>query len=174
MQKDLILIGLRNNEAKYVNTRHNAGSIVLNEIEKKEKNFKCYYSPTYMNLSGEVLLKVKKENNLKLSETYKNIFVFCDDVNLSLGEFKISFGEGASSQNGIKSIVEKLGSKNFYRVRVGIGQVLIDKNGKKIKYRPSPDEMSDYVLSNFSKEEIGVIKNLADNIVADIIKNSQI
>jgi PTH1 family peptidyl-tRNA hydrolase len=161
--KSLIFIGLQNNFKQYQNTRHNAGSIVLKELEVNlpKANFphpiSFYYSPTYMNLSGEILYKIKKENNLKQSEEYKNIFVFCDDVNISLGDFKISFAEGASSQNGIKSVVEKLGSKNFYRVRIGIGKKQFLENGKSINWRPEPDEMSDYVLSNFSQTEVSNI-----------------
>jgi PTH1 family peptidyl-tRNA hydrolase len=177
-----IFIGLQNNFKEYQNTRHNAGAIVLlevmREIEKKNecksgisgnsKKHKFYFSPGYMNLSGDIIAKVKKENNLKLREEYKNIFVFCDDVNIPVGEFKISFGEGASSQNGIKNITEKLGSKNFYRVRIGIGKKMETKDGKTINWRPDPNGMSDYVLSNFSQTEITIIKNLALNVLENI------
>jgi len=168
--KNLIFIGLQNNDKKYQNTRHNAGAILLREVEGNlpSANFphviNFYYSPTYMNLSGDILNKIKKENNLKQSEEYKNIFVFCDDVNISVGEYKISFEVGASSQNGVKSIAERLGSKKFWRVRVGIGKKLVNGKNK----RPEPDEMSDYVLSNLSKDEIQKIMSLNIDILHNI------
>jgi PTH1 family peptidyl-tRNA hydrolase len=166
--KNLIFIGLQNNDKKYQNTRHNAGAILLREMEVNlpkanlPHTVNFYYSPTYMNLSGEILKKI----NIRKESEYKNLFVFCDDVNVSVGEYKISFEVGASSQNGIKSIVERLGSKKFWRVRVGIGKKLV--NGK--NQRPEPDKMSDYVLGNLSKDEIQKIEYLNFDVLQSIEK----
>lgn len=173
----MILIGLQNAEKGYEKTRHNAGAIVLKYMaEKNGESFKldkytnsyksqsgAYLPNTYMNLSGESVQKIVKNENVKSSD----LAIFFDDVTLPVGKFKISIGEGASSHNGIKSIIENLGGKNdFIRVRIGVGKVLPD--GK--IYEPGPDRMSDFVLSNLNGVEISQIQSLSDAILAELLK----
>lgn len=116
-----------------------------------------------MNLSGDSVQKIVK--NEKVDS--KDLFIFFDDVTLPVGKFKVSEGEGASSHNGIKSIIESLGNKNdFTRVRIGVGKVL--DTGK--VYEPGPDRLSDFVLSNLNNLEIAQIQSLGERMISEISK----
>jgi PTH1 family peptidyl-tRNA hydrolase len=142
------------------------------DVEVKNK-IKFYFSPTYMNLSGNLIPKILKERKVlstQKKDDFSDIFVFCDDVNISVGDFKISFEVGASSHNGIKSIVEKLGSKKFWRVRVGVGKKQILGNGKVLNWRPEATEMSDYVLGKFIIDEVDLVKSLSQKVLVEIFK----
>ena len=170
----MIFIGLQNSEKKYEKNRHNVGSIVLKFLAKENGGefkldkytnslkFQNYYLPnTFMNLSGESVSKIAKRENVQS----KDLFVFFDDVTIPVGEYKISVGVGASSHNGIKSIIESLGGKNdFTRVRIGVGKILPD--GK--IYEPGPEKLSDFVLSNLNTVEISQIQSLSDKILTEI------
>jgi len=170
----MIFIGLQNSEKKYEKNRHNVGSIVLKFLAKENGGefqldkytnslkFQNYYLPnTFMNLSGESVSKIVKRENVQS----KDLFVFFDDVTIPVGEYKISVGVGASSHNGIKSIIESLGGKNdFTRVRIGVGKILPD--GK--IYEPGPEKLSDFVLSNLNTVEISQIQSLSDKILTEI------
>lgn len=176
----MILIGLQNAEKKYEKTRHNAGAIVLKcvaeklgrqfELDKYTNSFKTnsdfgliYLPNTFMNLSGESVQKIVKNEKIES----KDFAVFFDDVTIPVGQFKISVGEGASSHNGIKSIVESLGGKNdFKRVRIGVGKIL-DNNKL---YEPGPDKLSDFVLGNLNGVEIAQIQSLGEKIIYEIIR----
>jgi PTH1 family peptidyl-tRNA hydrolase len=116
-----------------------------------------------MNLSGESVQKIVK--NEKVDS--KDLAVFFDDVTIPVGQYKISVGQGASSHNGIKSIIESLSGKNdFIRVRIGVGKVLPE--GK--IYEPGPDRMSDFVLSNLNGVEISQIQSLGPKIIENLLK----
>lgn len=180
----MILIGLQNAEAKYLKTRHNAGAMVVaslvvpkgvdgHEIFKFDKYTNSYVAPytigniylpnTYMNLSGESVSKIMKKEDA----SSKDLCVFFDDVTLPVGKYKISVGEGASSHNGIKSIIENLGGQNdFTRVRIGVGKVL---EGGKI-YEPGPDKLSDFVLGNLNGVEIAQIQSIAEKIISEVFR----
>lgn len=173
----MILIGLQNAEKKYEKTRHNAGAIVLKYMLDKagaslvldkytnsyKSNTGVYLPNTFMNLSGESVQKIVKNEAVKSSD----LAVFVDDVTQPVGKFKISIGEGASSHNGIKSIIDSLGGNNdFIRVRIGVGKVLPD--GK--IYEPGPDRMSDFVLSNLNQVEIAQIQSLGEKIFEELLK----
>ena len=176
----MILIGLQNAEKKYEKTRHNAGAIVLKylvakyggefELDKYTNSFKAsfangavYLPNTFMNLSGESVQKVVKNEKVESDDLY----VFFDDVTIPVGQFKVSVGEGASSHNGIRSIIERLGGKNdFKRVRIGVGKVL-DNNKL---YEPGPDKLADFVLSNLNGVEISQIQSLGERVITDILK----
>jgi PTH1 family peptidyl-tRNA hydrolase len=176
----MILIGLQNAEEKYRKTRHNAGAIVLKYLAQKDGNtfemdkytnsFKYgnFYLPnTFMNLSGDSVQKIVKKENINSSE----LFVLFDDVTIPVGSFKISIGEGASSHNGIKSIIENLGGANdFTRVRIGVGKIVKDANGVERMLVPGPDKLADFVLSNLNNIEIAQIQGLGEKILLEISK----
>ncbi len=181
----MIFIGLQNAEDKYRKTRHNVGAIVLEylvkqdngsfQLDKYTSSFKfqsqwgnMYLPNTFMNLSGESVQKILKVEKVES----KNLYVFFDDVTIAIGSFKISVGEGASSHNGIKSIIESLGGKNdFTRVRIGVGKIVKDENGVERMLVPGPDHLSDFVLSNLNNLEIVQIQSLAEKIVNSLSAN---
>ena len=180
MNEAHLIAGLGNPGAKYDHTRHNIGFRVLEELASvwggtwsDEKKFKARMSratvegrtlhlcqpQTFMNLSGICVAKFKQF--FKINE--KNIFVIYDDIDLNFGDTKLKLGGGDAGHKGVRSISQHLGTKDFNRIRMGIG-------------RPSTkEEVSSFVLSNFSKTESDsakiLIKNLCDDFEKIIQKN---
>ena len=135
-QKMYIIIGLGNPEEEYSNTRHNMGFDTLNELAKRngiEINRNKYNSlygqgiiknekvilvkpQTYMNLSG---IAVKQFKDFYKIEGNKIIIVH-DDIDIKEGTIKIRKTGGAGTHNGMKSVVQELGNKEFYRIRIGV------------------------------------------------------
>ncbi len=170
----MIIVGLQNAEDKYLRTRHNAGAIVLGHYVKSQggdfdfdkytnsyRSNNIYLPNTFMNLSGDSVQKIVKKEGIDT----KVLYVFFDDGTIPVGQYKISVGEGASSHNGIKSVIEHLGGKNdFTRIRIGVGKVL--ESGK--LYEPGPEKFSDFVLSNLNNLEISQIQSLGEKIMGQI------
>ncbi len=173
-----LIVGLGNPEEKYSNTRHNMGFDVINELAKEtnikvsKSKFDAFYGvgeikeqkvilvkpQTYMNLSGESIIKFKKF--YKISN--KNIIVTYDDIDLSIGDIRLKAKGGAGTHNGMKSVVENLNTEDFIRVRVGIGTP---------KYK---EDMINYVLEQIPKRERVIldesIKKAKDSIL-EILEN---
>lgn len=157
-----IVVGLGNPGKRYSRTRHNVGFMVVDHLAKayglsfKEQddylishgNIEGYpvtlLKPlTYMNLSG---VAVKKIVDKKIIENLPNsIIVVHDDLDLPLGKLKIRRNGSSGGHKGVNSIIENLGTKDFIRVKVGIGK----KEGV---------DVSEYVLSPFTKEEKPIIE----------------
>lgn len=174
----MILIGLRNPGEKYKKTRHNVGAIVLEYLQDENllEGNEVYFPDTFMNLSGEYVKKILKNKNLDKDGNSPKFYVFFDDVTLPVGKYKISVGEGASSHNGIKSIIENIQSlgltkDDFVRVRIGVGKMIkeLDENGKETSreklYEPGPEKLSDFVLSNLNNLEIAQIQSIGKGIL---------
>ncbi|MBT6325231.1 MAG: aminoacyl-tRNA hydrolase [Bdellovibrionales bacterium] len=152
---DKLIVGLGNPGTQYELNRHNIGHLIIDELENslnlrwKEK-FKGVYSSvevcgdkvyflkplTYMNLSGESVAPLV--NFFKIS--IENVLVIHDELDLNMGTIALKDGGGLAGHNGLKSIFEKTGNKNFKRLRVGIG-------------RPKLGSVSSWVLSDFSQDE---------------------
>lgn len=168
------IIGLGNAEPKYFKNRHNIGFRVVDAIAEKfstsfrtsdnleyaqvslESDLKPIYlvKPlTFMNRSGQVISFLTKKG-IKPEE----ILVVHDELEKGFGNINIHFGGSAHGHNGLRSIMEVIG-QDFWRLRFGIGRP-IDKS-----------EVSDYVLSNFSKEEESQVDQLIQKSV-DLIINS--
>lgn len=156
-----LIVGLGNPGDKYKNNRHNVGFILLDEFVSKHG--KSFENSTKMNsLITQVndlhICKPQKYMNnsgdsvLKMSKFYKispdNIYVIHDDLDLEFGVIKVQFGRGSAGHNGVQDIIEKLGTKDFWRVRIGIG-------------RPSDNTpIEDYVLKDFTLEQIAWLREL--------------
>jgi len=153
----MLLVGLGNPGKKYEGNRHNIGFMVMDEIAR-QNNFPAFKSKfqgevsegrigtqkvtllkpqTFMNESGQSVGKAVKFFKTDLD----NVIVFHDELDIDPRRVKIKQGGGAGGHNGIKSIDQHLGSKDYWRVRCGIGHPG-DKN-----------RVSGYVLNDFSKEE---------------------
>ena len=174
-----LIIGLGNPGSEYLNNRHNLGFMALDSLSEHYQ-FEAWKSKldglfstkffgsekiilvkpqTFMNLSGICVAKFKQF--FKINE--KNIFVIYDDIDLNFGDRKLKLGGGDAGHKGVRSISQHLGTKDFNRIRMGIG-------------RPSKkEEVSSFVLSNFSKTESDsakiLIKNLCDDFEKIIQKN---
>jgi len=161
-----LIAGLGNPGDKYKQTRHNIGFLVIDEITKNlsytnitnqnfqsitKKNLSTIYAKpqTFMNLSGESILNIVEYYNIP----NENIIIVHDDLDLPFGTVKFKIGGGHGGHNGLRSIDSHIG-KDYIRVRVGIGKP------------EQKNDVANYVLSNFSKEEF---KDL-EEIIAHIIK----
>lgn len=171
-----LIFGLGNPGKSYENTRHNVGFSLIDFIAKKnnltfksDRKFNSLYSEyfvsgekvllikplSYMNLSGTVVKKYVQFYNVDI----KSILIIQDDLDMKLGKIRVAFNSSSGGHNGIKSIIENLGTKEFLRLKIGIS------NNKEI-------DTKDFVLDNFSVEERLVLNNSylkLENIVDDFI-----
>ncbi len=161
-----LIIGLGNPGAEYQNTRHNFGWLVLDALSSEwhfNKKFKAEIAElnigtkkillakpqTFMNESGESVRLLTSYYHLTPNNLKPNhLIVVHDDLDLPLGEYKISTNSGAAGHHGVESIIEKLGTKEFTRLRLGIG--------------PRPPEIpgDKFVLQKFSKKEEATVKQV--------------
>ena len=161
------IIGLGNPEVKYRTTRHNTGFLIMDEILSKnnvtlsdkfnsffaKSNDLLYLLPkTYMNLSGNAVIEMM--NFYKLSN--RDILVIYDDATIEFGTFRLRKNGSFGGHNGIKSIINRLGTDDFDRLKVGVGPV------------PDNIPIDSYVLSNFSPDELENIKKMA-KIANDVV-----
>ncbi|MBQ6840858.1 MAG: aminoacyl-tRNA hydrolase [Bacilli bacterium] len=154
-----LVVGLGNPGKEYENTRHNVGFIILDnylnnsnwtkdkDCEIQTINYKgdkvIFIKPTtYMNLSGRAVSRVA--NYYKIDP--QDILVIHDDLDLASGIYRLKTNSSSGGHNGIKSIIEQLGTNGFSRLKVGIG------NNKNTDTR-------NYVLNKLSTEEINFLKS---------------
>ena len=147
-----LVVGLGNPES-YRRTRHNIGKQFLdslvsdwqisNEGYLGEYLGRLLFKPSgYMNLCGVPV----KSMLLKLKIPLQNVVFLHDDLELNLGKVKLKKKGSAQGHNGIRSIQQHLGTDQFDRVRIGIG-------------RPNHDDVSGFVLSNFTRTEQEIVEN---------------
>ena len=160
------IVGLGNPGTEYAHTRHNIGFDVLEKLATSGDFSSWHDSGAY---SGRVATGnfQKDEVMLLLPSTFMNdsgiavkklvpkgeiekLIVVYDDVDLPLGELKISFGRGDGGHNGMRSIIASLGTADFLRVRVGVAKKSIWTG--KVK-RPKGEALANFVLSSFSSSE---------------------
>jgi len=154
-----LVAGLGNPGSKYINTRHNIGFRVVEKLAQQHNAIirKRLFSNTkecrltffgrkllliqpltFMNLSGIAVSSALKK--LKLDKS--NLLVVCDDINLSLGQIRLKPNGSAGGHNGLSSVIERLGTTDFPRLRIGVGS----KNTIR--------DLSEYVLSDFKADEL--------------------
>lgn len=173
-----LLVGLGNPGDKYAKNRHNIGFMVADALADAYKfpNFKSKFQGEYAQgtIAGEKCLILKpmtymNESGISVSQLVKfykidtsQIIVFYDELDLPPGKLRVKKGGGSGGHNGIKSMDSHMSSKDYWRVRLGIG------------HPGDKDRVSGYVLSDFSKEEqvwlpewIKAISNQAHYLVQD-------
>lgn len=122
--------------------------------DKNEKEKIILVKPlTYMNLSGECVLKTIKKYGAQLSD----IIVVLDDVDLPCGKYRIREHGSSGTHNGLRNITQMLNSQDFKRVRIGI-----DSEKK--------ENLADYVLSKISKENLVKIDKAIDEAMVELIE----
>lgn len=162
-----LIVGLGNPGDKYDGTRHNAGFLAVDALADKGRfrisrvKFKALAAQaevggqgalvmkptTYMNLSGEAVGEAARFYHIPPA----NVLVISDDVDLPLGKLRIRTGGSAGGHNGLKSIIQHLGTDQFPRIRIGVG-------GK-----PHPDyDMADWVLGKLRGEDRRVLDGAAE------------
>lgn len=161
-----LIIGLGNPEKDYGNTRHNMGFNVINKIADKynieinKTKFKALFGTgsinnekvvllkpqTFMNLSGESVREAIDFYKIEL----ENILIIYDDIDLSPGKIRIKKSGGPGTHNGMRSIVQHLGTENFARLRVGIG-------------KPEGHmDLVEYVIGHINQEDIELLEDGID------------
>ena len=162
-----LVVGLGNPGEAHANNRHNVGFVMVDRLAGegaeweskfealilKAKDYLLVKPQTFMNRSGEVVAKVA--NFYKV--TTDDLMVVHDDLDIRLGEYKIQKGVGPKVHNGLTSVEERLGTANFWRLRVGVD------NRPAGQARGPGDE---YVLSDFTAEE----KEISDGVIEKAVK----
>lgn len=158
-----LIVGLGNPGEKYDNTRHNVGFGTIDclseqfRVPVRKLKYKALTDiatiggekvllmkpVTYMNLSGEAVVSA--------AQFYKvppeRILVISDDVTLPLGKLRLRMGGSAGGHNGLKNIIQLLGTDRFPRLKIGVGE------------KPHPDyDMAEWVLGHFQKEDKDTIE----------------
>ena len=161
-----VIAGLGNPGGKYEKTRHNVGFQVLDrlagkyniEINKKRHHAFCgtgimegtkvlFVKPqTFMNLSGESIGEVVRFYGV---DAKTELIVVYDDVSLAPGQIRIRKKGSAGGHNGVKSLIQHLGTQECMRIRIGVGE------------KPEGYDLADYVLGHFTSEEVKKIKESA-------------
>ena len=155
---EFLVVGLGKPGREYENTRHNAGFLAADRIAEKHhasidrlkfkgtvgqcrlggKGVLLLKPGTYMNLSGQSVTEAMRSYKLKPEQ----VLVIFDDISLPVGRIRLRQEGSAGGHNGVKSIIRSLGSEQFPRIKVGVGE------------KPHPDyDLADWVLSKFSAQE---------------------
>src|SRR3989344_6098674 len=113
-----LLIGLGNPGTKYLKNRHNAGHMLIDSITNNSNNanIQLLKTNTFMNDSGKFVKKAVSSEQLAVSDLY----IAHDDLDLKIGSYKIQLGVGPKVHYGIQSVEKELGTKDFWRIRLGV------------------------------------------------------
>ena len=174
---EIYLIGLGNPGKKYLNNRHNIGFLLLKNLSEKynanfllkdklksscsefkinDSTYRIFLPNTFMNNSGDAVRAIIDWYKINLNK----IFIIVDDKDLPLGKIRFRKQGGSGGHNGLKSIIEKLQTNNFNRIRIGIGSPSL------INGTNSFNTIS-HVLGNISLEE----KSILDKVYKRVIES---
>ena len=167
-----LIAGLGNPSRTYEGTRHNIGFTMIDAIGNKfgidvtTKKHKALVGrgmidgmrvilakpQTYMNLSGESIREI--------TDFYKiepeNIIIIYDDISLDVGQLRIRTKGSAGGHNGVKNIIAHLGTQEFPRIKVGIGN------------KPEGWDLADYVLSKYTKAEQEALEEASEGVIGAV------
>jgi len=162
-----LIVGLGNPGAEYAKTRHNAGFLLVEKLATRwradwanERKFQARVAKaeragkkvllcqpqTFMNLSGEAVAAVKNYYQLPLDR----LVVAVDDADLPWGEIRLRPGGGAGGHHGLESVMAQLGSREYARLRIGIGR----KDGQR--------QITGHVLGRFAPDEAGLLEQILE------------
>lgn len=164
---DFLLVGLGNPGPKYEATRHNVGFMAIDRLADRhrialtQQKFHGRYGSgmlgdekvavlqpqTFMNLSGKAVAAAAQFFRVPP----ERVVVLHDEIDLEFGDFRIKIGGGHGGHNGLRDIVDKLGTRDFIRVRIGVG-------------RPQHGDVTNWVLSPFSQEEATTLDEILDDV----------
>ncbi len=170
---DFLVVGLGNPEKKYEKTRHNAGFMAIDYLAERlsvkvdrikfsalvgeavicGKRVLLMKPQTSMNLSGNAVIEAVRFYKIEP----ENVIVFSDDITLDVGRLRVRRKGTHGGHNGLRSIEAKLSSQEYQRIKIGIGA------------KPHPDyDLADWVLGNFSNEDIAVLKGNFDKLYSGL------
>jgi PTH1 family peptidyl-tRNA hydrolase len=173
-----VIAGLGNPGSKYSATRHNIGFKVIDRLSEEYNiplqerdvymigkgaiegvNVILLKPRTFMNRSGLAVKKILKKANISADNLMDRLIVVHDDIDIDAGAIKIRRGGSSGGHRGIESIIQELGTKDFVRIKVGIG-------------RDKTVPVEEYVLQNFRLSEKNLIKDVimfASRAVAAVV-----
>lgn len=170
-ERSYLVVGLGNIGSEYALTRHNMGFMVLDAwsqasnivfntarygdiatVSVKGRKFHLLKPSTYMNLSGNAVRYWMNELDIPVG----NIVVICDDLNLPFGNLRMRGSGSDGGHNGLKNIIELIGTESFARVRMGIGHDFHE--GGQV----------DYVIGKMSDEELSAMPELCKKVIEGV------
>lgn len=170
-----IIVGLGNPGEKYAHNRHNIGFVAVDKLnnlmtheswamskkfdtEMIQKNNLILAKPTtYMNDSGVAVAKIFHFYQLKSEDVY----IIHDDLDITLGKYKIQLGKAPKVHNGLLSVEQKLGTDKYWNVRIGVENRDIRGNGG------VPGVV--YSLQNFNDKEQQIVDGVVEQVTADLL-----
>ena len=176
--KEIFLVGLGNPGKKYSKSRHNIGFLLLKNFSKKynsnfllkdklkscysefkinDSTYRLFLPNTFMNNSGEAVRAIVDWYKINLDQ----IFIIVDDKDLPLGKIRFRKKGSSGGHNGLKSIIEKLQTSTFNRIRIGIGSP------------PSIEGITNFktishVLGNISPEEKSILDKVYEKVIESL------
>ena len=168
-----LIVGLGNPGAEYAKTRHNAGFLLVEKLaaqwktnwanerkfmarvakaERSGKKVLLCEPQTFMNLSGEAVGSVINFYQVPLG----NVLVAVDDADLPFGEIRLRPGGGSGGHHGLESLTQHLGSKEYARLRIGIGR------------KDDARQITNYVLGKFEPSENELLEKVLDRAAGQI------
>ena len=175
---EIYLIGLGNPGKKYSKTRHNVGFLVLENLSKKynsnfflkaklksscsefkinDSTYRLFLPNTFMNNSGDAVKAIVDWYKINLDQ----IYIIVDDKDLPLGKIRFRKKGSSGGHNGLKSIIEKLQTSNFNRIRIGIG------SPPSMKETNNLNTIS-HVLGNISLEEKSILDKVFEKTIESL------
>lgn len=167
------IVGLRNAKDTYSTTRHNVGERVVRFFQHQ------YGLPEFVSsahYAGDISEGVVEGTELRLvlpntfmnesggavrkTEDVTKLVLVYDDLDLPIGSFKISTGGGSAGHNGVASVIDALGSKEFVRVRIGISPLSFFGNMK----RPKGERVPKFVLQKFGSREVAKLEHIMPDV----------
>ena len=175
-----VVVGLGNPGAQYANTPHSVGFEVVDRIAEscgaaweEKRQFKCLMAKanfagqgvllvkpqTFMNLSGESVAPVVKYHNA----TADDLLVIQDDIDLAVGKIRIRKAGSCGGHNGIRNIIELLGTQGFVRIKLGVGKDKSNVVGHVLgKFDPETRAVMDRIVEAAAKAAAAVISDGPD------------
>ena len=175
---EIYLVGLGNPGKKYSKSRHNIGFLILEDLSKKHNSkfilkdklksfcsefkinnctYRLFLPNTFMNDSGDAVRAIVDWYKINLNQ----IFIVVDDKDLPLGKIRFRKKGSSGGHNGLKSIIEKMQSQNFNRIRIGIG------SPASINETNNFNTIS-HVLGNISSEENFVLNKVYKRVIESL------
>jgi PTH1 family peptidyl-tRNA hydrolase len=179
----ILIVGLGNPGDEYKQTRHNTGRIMLENIAKSfdffdwknnmklkslctrgeigGEKFDLLLPETFMNNSGNAVVQI-----IDSPKKLKNLIVIYDEIDLPLGSLRVSFNRSSGGHNGLESIIKKVKSREFVRIRIGITP---STPTGKIRKPKGEEAILKFLLGKFKEDELKELKKISKK-VAEIIE----
>lgn len=175
----MIFVGLGNPGLEYSETRHNVGFKVIEKLKKESKVLEIYkkkfYNAWKVEIENKEVILIKPKTFMNESgkavkaaidffnENIGDLFVIHDDLDIKIGKIKIIKDKGPAGHKGVISVIENVGSNEFFRIRIGIRGEMVEKS------------YIEYVLSPFLSEEKEIIEKAIEkavNAIREILRSN--